>query len=78
MWAVKTETPKSEPIIILNNNNRKNNTNLHDSFNDNHYDNDYHNQLKLRYIIFDPSKSSPPSEWKLRLESRVAQLNIIN
>ena len=52
--------PKALPIKIVKKNNEKKNTENNDI-----------NKYLLDFNSFNPSKSSPPSEWKSRLESRI-------
>ena len=56
----KCLTPKSLPIKIVKKNNEKIET---DSINNDEY--------ILDFNTFNPNKSSPPSEWKTRLEARI-------
>ena len=56
----KYVTPKSLPIKIIKKNNEKNQNN---TINNDEY--------ILDFNTFNPSKSSPPSEWKSRLEARI-------
>lgn len=55
---IKPAIPKSLPIKIVKKNNNVEN-----------------NDIKEEYLLdanpFNPSKFSPPSEWKLRLEKRI-------
>ena len=52
--------PKSLPIKIVYKNNKKEQT-----------DNDNTDEYLLDINTFNPSKFSPPSEWKCRLEARI-------
>ena len=54
------DTTKSLPIKII----KKNNENKETNSNDN-------DEYILDFNTFNPSKSSPPSEWKTRLEARI-------
>ena len=56
----KPVIPKSLPIKIVKKNNEKNKTNF--------INND---EYLLDFNTFNPSKFSPPSEWKCRLEARI-------
>jgi len=52
--------PKSLPIKIVKKNNEKKQT-----------DNDNVDECLLDFNTFNPTKFSPPSEWKSRLEARI-------
>lgn len=52
--------PKSLPIKIVKKNNVKNQS-----------ENNITDEYLLDFNTFNPSKFSPPSEWKFRLESRI-------
>jgi len=56
----KYVTPKSLPIKIVKNNNEKKQT-----------EGEYTDEYLLDFNTFNPSKISPPSEWKSRLEARI-------
>jgi hypothetical protein len=56
----ETVIPKSLPIKIVKNNNEKKQT-----------EGEYTDEYLLDFNTFNPSKISPPSEWKSRLEARI-------
>jgi hypothetical protein len=56
----KPLVPKSLPIKIVKKKNEKNEKNIINS-----------DEYLLDFNTFNPSKFSPPSEWKSRLESRI-------
>lgn len=56
----KSVIPKSLPIKIVKKNNEKTKIN-----------NNHNEEYLLDFNTFNPSKSSPPSEWKSRLEARI-------
>lgn len=58
--AKKPLVPISLPIKIVKNNNEKNEKNVMNN-----------EEYLLDFNTFNPSKFSPPSEWKTRLEARI-------
>ena len=56
----ETVIPKSLPIKIVKKNNEKKQT-----------EGEYTDEYLLDFNTFNPSKISPPSEWKSRLEARI-------
>ena len=54
----KPTTPKSLPIKIVKKTNNVENNDIKDEY-------------LLDFNAFNPSKFSPPSEWKIRLETRI-------
>lgn len=78
----------SKPINIINNINNSKNNHINSQINDNNIDgyiskdqnklNNNNIDYKLDFNKFDPSKFSPPDNWRLRLKTRLNNYNYAN